>query len=209
VLTGMSGAGIMLMSADLSQGTLCTTDAVSALIEKVQFALNEGPCVDAFREGRPVMVPDLANARTDRWIGFSGPLLEAGVGAVFGFPLRVGAARLGALNLYRDRPGALTDDQHAEALLLAEVVAEAVLLLQARAPLGSLAVELDAGTDFHLVVHQAAGMVAIQLEASIAEAMIRLRAYAFGNDRSLTDVAKDVVDRRLRFDPRDETDDEQ
>lgn len=199
VLTGMSGAGIMLMSADRSQGTLCTTDPVSALIEKMQFAFNEGPCIDAIRDERPVLEPDLAEARTGRWIGFSGPVVEAGVGAVFAFPLRVGAATLGALNLYRDRPGGLTDDQHAEALALADVVAEAVLLLQARAPLGALADELDAGTDFHLVVHQASGMVAVQLGTGVAEAMVRLRAHAFGNGRSLTAVAQDVVARKLRF----------
>lgn len=206
MLTGASGAGIMLMSAARSQGTLCATDAVSSLIETVQFALNEGPCVDAFRDGRPMLEPDLARAGADRWIGFSGPVVDAGVGAVFAFPLRVGAASLGALDLYRDEPGDLTDDQHAEALVLAEVVAEAVLLLQARAPLGALAVELDAGTDLHLVVHQASGMVAVQLGTGIAEAMVRLRAHAFGNGRSLTEVAHDVVARRLRFDPRHDMD---
>jgi hypothetical protein len=57
-----------------------------------------------------------------------------------------------------------------------------------------------AGADFHYVVHQASGMVAAQLEVSVAQALIRLRAYAFGNDRPLTEVAKDVVARRLRFD---------
>ncbi len=206
MLTGASGAGIMLMSADVAQGTLCTTDAVSALIEQVQYALVEGPCVDAFHQDRPVLEPDLANPRTARWLAFSGPVVDAGVRAVFGFPLRVGAARLGALNLYRDRPGDLTDDQHEDALVLTDVVAEAILLLQARAPLGSLAVELDHGADFHQVVHQASGMVAVQLGISVAHAMIRLRGYAFGNSRPLTEVAQDVVARRLRFDPRDETD---
>ena len=120
--------------------------------------------------------------------------------AVFGFPLHVGAVRLGALNLYRDRPGPLTDEQHADALVMADVAAQAVLVLQANAPPGQLAAELEAGADFQYVVHQASGMVAVQLDVSVAEALMRLRAYAFGNGRPLTEVARDVVARTLRFD---------
>ena len=201
VLTGASGAGIMLMSDQVSHGSLCATNPVSALIEQVQYSLGEGPCVDAYRHDRPTLEPDLARPDTVRWLGFTGPVVAAGVAAVFGFPLRVGAVRLGALNLYRDRPGHLTDDQHADALVLADVAAEAVLLLQAQAPLGALAHELDRAADFHPLVHQATGMVAVQLGTSVAQAAIRLRGYAFGNGRPLQEVARDVVGRRVRFDP--------
>jgi GAF domain-containing protein len=199
-VTGMSGAGIMLMSGDLPHGSACTTNKVSALIEELQYALGEGPCVDAYHEDRPVLEPDLADPDTPRWLAFAGPALDAGVRAVFGFPLRVGAVHLGALNLYRDRPGPLTDHQHADALVMADVAAQAVLVLQANAPPGKLAAALDASGDFHYVVHQAAGMVAAQLHVSVAHAVIRLRAYAFGNNRPLTEVAQDVVARALRFD---------
>jgi hypothetical protein len=204
VLTGMSGAGIMLMPDAVAQGSLCTTDATSALIEQVQFTLGEGPCVDAQRLGRPVLEPDLAGAGPGRWAAFAEPVVAAGVGAVFGFPLRLGAVRLGALNLYRDRPGDLTDDQHADALVLADVAAEMILLLQARAPAGILADELARSADLHVVVHQAAGMVAVQLGISVADALVRLRAHAFAQDRPLRDVADDVVARRLRFDTPDD-----
>ena len=68
-----------------------------------------------------------------------------------------------------------------------------------RAP-GMVAAELEAGADFQLVVHQAAGMVAVQLGVTVAQALVRLRAYAFGNDRPLAGVARDVVARTLRFD---------
>jgi len=109
---------------------------------------------------------------------------------------------MGALNLYCDRPGALTDDQHADALVMADVAAQAVVMMQAGAPPGRLGGELEAGGDFQYVVHQASGMVAVQLEVSVGQALVRLRAYAFGNDRPLTEVAEDVVARRLRFDER-------
>jgi hypothetical protein len=82
---------------------------------------------------------------------------------------------------------------------MSDVVASWVLDAQARAPLGSVATVLDADADFHLVVHNAAGMVSVQLGVSVAEAMLRLRAYAFGHERPLTSVAEDVVARRLSF----------
>lgn len=201
-VTGMSGAGIMLMSEDVLQGSVCTTNGVSALVEQLQFELGEGPCVDACLEGRPVLEPDLASSGASRWLAFATPAVAAGVRAIFGFPLQIGAVRLGALNLYCDSPGALSDDQHADALVMADVAAETLLLMQADAPPGSLAAELEAGSDFQYVVHQASGMVAAQLGVGVAQALVRLRAYAFGNERPLPQVAKDVVDRTLRFDVR-------
>ena len=199
-VTGATGAGIMLMSGDIPRGSVCTTNAVSALIEQLQFELGEGPCVDAYNDDRPVHEPDLANPFHPRWPAFTGPALEAGVRAVFGFPLQVGAVRLGALNLYSDTPGPLTDDQHTDALLMAGVAAQALMLLQAEAPPGTVAAELEANADFQYVVHQASGMVAAQLEVTVGQALVRLRAHAFGNDRTLSEVAQDVVGRRLRFD---------
>jgi hypothetical protein len=181
---------------------VCTTNEVSAVIEELQYALGEGPCVDAYQHDRPVLEPDLADPDTPRWLAFTGPAVEAGARAVFGFPLQVGAIRLGALNLYRDRPGPLTDEQHADALAVAAIAAQAVLVLQAGASPGGLAEALETGADFQYVVHQASGMVAAQLDVSVGHALIRLRAYAFGNDRSLTDVARAVVARTLRFDAR-------
>lgn len=206
-VTGMSGAGIMLMSGDVPWGSVCTTNDVSAVIEQLQYALGEGPCVDAYQQDRPVLEPDLAEPDTPRWLAFTGPAVEAGVRAIFGFPLQVGAIRLGALNLYCDRPGPLTDEQHADALAMAGVAAQAVFVLQAGASPGKLAEALEAGADFQYVVHQASGMVAAQLDVSVGNALIRLRAYAFGNDRRLTEVARAVVARTLRFDARNDEQD--
>ncbi len=198
-VSAMSGAGIMLMSDDTPLGSVCTTNAVSDLIEELQYTLGEGPCVDAHQEGRPVLEPDLADPVTPRWLAFSPPALAAGTRAVFGFPLQVGAARLGAMNLYRDRPGRLSDDQHADALVMAGVAAQVVLAMQANAPLDKVATELEAGANFHLVEHQASGMVATQLGVSVGEALVRLRAYAFSHDLGLNEAAEAVVARQLRF----------
>ena len=130
-ITGVNGAGVMLMSGDIPRGSLCSTNEVSQLIEELQYTLGEGPCVDAYRLDQVVAEPDLADPVTRRWPAFTPPALVAGVRALFGFPMRSGTVRLGALNLYRDGPGPLTDDQHADALVVADVAARWVLEAQA------------------------------------------------------------------------------
>ncbi len=196
----MSGAGIMMMSGDIQRGSLCTTNKVSALIEELQFSLSEGPCLDAFHEARPVLEPDLINPHDVRWMAFSEAAVEAGVRAIFGFPISVGPVKLGALNLYRDQPGGLTTEQHGDCLILADTVARSVIMMQAHATPGQLAQEFEAGADFELLVHQASGMVAAQLGVSVGQALIRMQAHGFGNDQSLRSVARAVVARELRFD---------
>jgi hypothetical protein len=198
-VSGMSGAGIMLMTGDTQQGSACSSNPVSALIEELQYTLGEGPCVDAHLQDRPVLEPDLADPATPRWLAFTGPAVAAGARAVFGFPLQVGSVRLGALNLYRDRSGPMTDAQYADSLVLAGVAARALLAMQAHAVPGTLSTELEEGANFRFVVHQASGMVAVQLGVSVGEALARLRAYAFGNDLLLSDVAEAIVARKLRL----------
>jgi hypothetical protein len=198
-ITGANGVGVMLMSGDIPSGSLCSSDEVSELIEDLQYTLGEGPCVDAYQQDRTVSEPDLADPQTRRWFAFTPPVLQAGVRAVFGFPMRVGTVRLGALNLYRDRPGELTAEQHADALVLADVTARWVLDAQAGAPSGVVAEALEAGADFHFAVHNAAGIVSVQEGITVTEALIRLRAFAYSNDRLLADVAQDVIAHRLRL----------
>jgi hypothetical protein len=197
--TKVSGAGIMLMSGDVQRGPVGVSDEVAGLIEELQYTLGEGPCVDAYHHDRPVTEPDLAAPAVVRWNAFSPPAVQAGVRAVFGFPVRVGRARLGALNLYCDQPGQLSDDQHADALVAADVVCRALLSMQAGAAPGTVSALLGQETDFAAVVHQASGMVSVQLGVSVAEALIRLRAYAFANDRHLSEVGAAVVARELGF----------
>jgi len=198
-VTQMSGAGLMLMSGDVSRGSLCSSNEVSAALEDLQFTYGEGPCIDAFRLDSPVLEPDLAGPETSRWPAFAPPAIRAGARAVFGFPVQVGIARLGSLNLYCNRPGALTHDQHSDSLVMADVAARAVIAMQAEAAPGSIATEFESGGGLRFVVHQASGMVSVQLGVSVTEALVRMRAYAFGNDVLLEDVAKDVVERRQRF----------
>ncbi|MEY2401842.1 MAG: hypothetical protein QOJ08_1953 [Ilumatobacteraceae bacterium] len=200
-LTGSSGAGIMMMSDDVPWVSLNTFDPVTARIEELQSTLREGPCVDAHQRGLPVLEPDLDEPDTLRWPAFSAPAVEVGVRAVFGFPIRVGGARLGVLNLHSTRPGLLKDEQYVDALILADVVARAILLTEASALPAEMAAELQIESDYQSIVNQASGMAAVQLGVGVRGALVRMRVFAFAHGRAFAEVADDVVTRKLRFDP--------
>lgn len=203
-VTATTGAGITLMADGQLRGSIGSSDRVSSNLQGLQDVLGEGPCVDAYQGDRPVLEPDLARPAAVRWVAFAPPAGAAGAGAVFAFPISIGGVRLGVMNLYRDRPGPLSVEQHADALVMAGVTARVVIGLQAAAPPGSLGTELEIGMRVRFVVHQAAGMISAQLDVGITEAMIRLRALAFSTDRLIEAVAVDVVERRLRFTDADE-----
>jgi hypothetical protein len=135
-----------------------------------------------------------------RWPVFSAKAVAAGVRSVFAFPLQTGTERLGVLTLCSGHPERLAHDHYVNAIVMAEVVAQTVLVLQSGALAESLAPELEAVTDSQGAVHQASGMVSAQLGVSLTQALARLRTYAFGTDRLLVEVANDVVGRKLRFD---------
>ena len=189
----VTGAGIMIMVDGGHRGTLGSSDATMGVVEELQFTLGEGPCLDSYRLGRPVFEPALADPATPRWPSFTPPAVAAGVQAIFGFPLQIGAIRLGALDIYVDYPGDLSETQLADALVMADVVTHEILELQAAAPPGALASELDTSESLRVGVHQAAGMLSVQLAIPVADALIRLRAYTYASNRRVNDVAGDVV----------------
>jgi GAF domain-containing protein len=92
-----------------------------AVVQDLQLALGEGPCVDAWMSGEVVLEPDLADPAVVRWLAFAQAGVEAGVRAVFAVPLRLGAAGIGVLVLYRDCVGVLSADELAYGLVLADV----------------------------------------------------------------------------------------
>ena len=198
-LLGVTGAGISMVTATGNRGVVCATDEVSARIEDLQFTLGEGVCVEAVTGGVPVMVSDLDQLRdpaAERWPAFMEGITAAGVRAVFALPLRVGTVNVGALDLYRDVPGKLTTAQFSAAVAAADAAAAALLQLGSA---GAIAAGTDRRTAYQAQVHQATGMVKVQAGVTITEALLLLRAHAFAVGRPVADVAKDVVERRLRF----------
>jgi hypothetical protein len=200
------GVGVAVM-AGATQQVRYTTDTVSERVENLQLLLGEGPCRDAFDTGSPVLADDLlARAWRDRWPMFAGAAVQAGTRAVFALPLRAGALGVGVLDLYRDSPGMLAGQDLADALDFADAVTD-LLLAEALSDEDRNG-DHGGGAGSYLVqravVHQATGMISVQLETGLEEAYARLRAYAFAVARTLEAVADDVVARRLRFDQLDD-----
>lgn len=199
-LLSLRGAGVSLMVEGELRGTAGVSEAGIAAIQELQFALGEGPCVEAWASAQPVLEPDLDDRGSTRWPAFARAALDAGVRAMFALPLGIGAIRIGVLVLYRDRPGALDGEDLALGLLLADIATQVILGLQAGAPAERLH-ELLANEPPHWAeIHQATGMVALQLGVPLDEAFVRLQAHAFSSDLSLREVAREVVARRLRLD---------
>jgi len=197
----VSGAGISLITRAGHRGVVCSTDDRAAKIEDLQVTIGVGPCIDAVNSGAPVLLPDLdasPGVGSDRWPEFFGVIAEVGVRAVFAFPLRIGGIVLGALDLYRDRPGDLSPAHVAAALLAADAAALALLQLHAQRE-DTFSDDPQTGATYRFEIHQATGMVKEQLGVSLEDALLMLRARAFSTGRSVADVAADVVARRTRF----------
>ena len=177
----------------------------STALEEAGFTLGEGPGRDCMTAGVPVLVGDLSGAMA-RWPAFTAFAMDLGVRAMFALPLRIGAISVGTLLAHRSSPGSLRSGQLIDALALADALT-VLLLRRATGEPARPTAESDgpspgwaAPVTHRLEVHQATGMVSVQLGVSLAEALVRLRAYAYANDRSLNEVAADVVARRLRLD---------
>jgi hypothetical protein len=200
---GVDGAGLTVVVGPTVRETVTATDAVAADLEELQLTLGQGPCVDTFAEGGPVFAEDLRSPScATRWPAFTPAALDAGAVAVFALPLHIGAIRLGVLDLYRAGPGRLDPHELADALAFADI--GGVLLLDGAGTrpesTGPARPQEDA-SGRHAVVHQATGMILVQLGVSAEAAFARLRAYAYAHDLRLSDVAREVVERRLRFEP--------
>jgi hypothetical protein len=214
---GVTGAWLSAASDAQAGHLIQVTDEVSERLAVLQLTLGEGPLLDASASGGPVLASDLADGESGaRWPAFAPEACLAGAGAVFAFPLVVGAIRAGVLGLYRDRPGLLTDFQLGDALVFADTATMLLLDAQDRDAGGGGPGAGPGGQQAVLAAHraeidQATGMLTEQLGVSITDAFVRLRTYAYVNDMQLPDVARDIVARRLRLFPdpdlflRDET----
>lgn len=180
------------------QSTIGATDPVAARIEELQFELGVGPHWDALRSGKPVLVPDLV-AQASTWSIFSAGAIELGAGALFAFPLAMGAVTVGVVDMYRTEPGMLDDRAVAAASALAASTAGAALRVAARAASEDAPIRSALVPEMRREVHQATGMIVAQLQVSATEAFARLQGRAFSSGQTVESVAHEVVMRRLKF----------
>ncbi len=200
-----------MMAGPDRQEPIFASDAIAAHLDEMQFRLGEGPCVEAFTERRPVLIPDLAEVDDSRWPVFAAAARRTPIRAAYVLPLQAGAIGVGVLDLYRDEPGMLGRDELAGALRAADAVLWALLGIRDGKGTERPPPARHSGDDAdphgwltgspldHTEVYQATGMVMAQLDVPAETALSRLRAYAFVHDGTIDDIARDVVARRLRF----------
>lgn len=197
-------AALTIGAASATWEPLGATDETAARIEAQQTVAGEGPAFDAAERGGPVLIGDLST-QFDRWPGFTAALGRDAYGAMFAFPLQIGAIAIGVLDLYRNEPVDIEPDELTAMVAVADIV---TMVLMSRPPPEDIDTnKTDAWwtpSPASSEIHQATGMVVAQLSVAPRIAYLRLRAYAFANDRPLTDLARDVIERRLRFEPDDE-----
>jgi len=207
----LTGAWLAVARGSGPDFVMCVTGPAGEQLAELQLMLGEGPCHDVLASAAPVLAADLGDTEfSRRWPAFTPAARQLGAGAVFTFPLIVGAIRAGVLGLYRGAPGPLSHQQLGDLLILADAATVMVLGGVHRDGDGNGDGEDEAGTNLNgqapdLALHraeidQATGMLTVQLDVSAGEAFARLRAYAYSQQRRLADVAGDIVARRLRLD---------
>jgi hypothetical protein len=171
----------------------------------MQFTLGEGPCLDCVAQGSPVLVADLAKPSDGRWPAYSLAMLDYRIRGIFAIPIVLAGAFVGALDLFRTRPGELPDEHLAGAIVAAELAGIPLMdLMDSDLQAAVDDPDSDAWAEFNALsraeVSQATGMLVAQLDIEPAEALIRLRAHAYSTGRGATDVARDILDWRLKLD---------
>lgn len=207
-LLDVDGAALSIVSGGVISRSFGASDELSRELDELQFTLGEGPCLQAVASWAPVLVPDLDVPQAARWPSFVEAALQRGVRAVFALPVSPAALTVGALDLYRRRPGGLGDGALAGGLVAAELAALPLLDL--------LGIDLDAAVDdetssawqeltelTRVEVYQAVGVLIGKLNVSAAEALIRLRAYAYAHDLAASTVAFAVIEEGLLLDDDD------
>lgn len=195
-MLGSPGAGIAMVTDDGHLQTVCAV-GLGLAGEELQLTLGEGPTYEAYRRGQPVLIDDLAHE--EGWPVLGRDANEAGIRAIFAFPLRYGAAEFGALTLYRDKPGPLDDGQYGDALTFARVTLDLLLTAQEEQASGELNDMFTAHGSSPWEIHQATGIASVQLGISLRDALAVLRGHAFSSGRSISETAGDVVSGRLQW----------
>ncbi|MGQ0837254.1 GAF and ANTAR domain-containing protein [Actinokineospora sp.] len=195
----VDGASISVTGPTGARETLYASDEVIARIESVQFTLGEGPCVEAFATRRPVLVPDLTRDAAAAWPAFASEIAGQPVGAIFAFPIQHGAIGIGTMDLYRGRPGWLSEQDLATTLQVVDLAAVALLgVLSNGADGEALEAWLAPMPHRREEVHQATGMLIAEFGISAEQALDRLRGHAFTSGALIEDVAHAITSRRLR-----------
>lgn len=196
-LVDVDAVGILLADTSGTLRVMAASSEKARLLELFQLQNDEGPCLEAFATGMPVVHNDLRLAR-DRWPRFSSEALNEGFGSVCALPLRVRSEVIGALNFFRHGHEPLPAADVSLAQALGDVASIAILQEQGSRELQLRAGRLQHALDSRVAIEQAKGMLAEFRQIDMMEAFDLLRHYSRSHNRQLTMVASDLIAGRLR-----------
>src|SRR5271154_6796661 len=188
-------AGVMLADARGGLRLIASSDERTRLLELFEIQSAQGPCLDAYSTGRA----DQASAADSRarWPVFASQACDAGFQLMCAVPLRVRTDVIGALNLFRGSDEPFTGTEMAIAQAMAEMAAIGLIQERAARERNVLATQLQAALNSRVIIEQAKGMISEYLTMTVDDAFELLRSYAHYHNRKLSEVASDVVGRRI------------
>jgi GAF domain-containing protein len=188
----VSAAGLILVAPEGDLRVMAASSEAMRVLELFELQAEEGPCMDCFRTGRPVVNQDLAEV-DGRWPRFVPEALEAGFHSAHALPMRLRGTIIGALNLFGAEPGALEQADIVAAQAFADVATIAILQHRAVHDAQMVNEQLNHALNSRIVIEQAKGVLAERTGFGMEEAFSRLRNHARNHNLRLVDVARDVI----------------
>ena len=199
-LLAADAAGLLLADSQRTLRVVASSHEDAEVMELLQLQADQGPCVECFRTGAPVSVPDLVDA-AGRWPVFVAAVAERGAyRSVHALPLRLRGEAIGALNLFHHQPGALPAADLAVGQALADVATIGILQERAIHRSDVLTEQLQAALNSRVIIEQAKGVLAHRGSLSMDAAFDRLRRYARTHNARLSEVARQVIETDLAAD---------
>lgn len=189
----VAAAGIMLASPAGDLRVMASSSEAMRLVELFELQSHEGPCLDCYDTGQPVLNVDLSGDN-HRWPLFAERATAAGFRSVHALPMRLRGSVLGALNMFNVDPGEMRPADVAAAQALADVATIAILQHRAAAEAKLLNEQLSEALNTRIVIEQAKGMIAQQRSVDMETAFAALRDHARTHNLRLADLARDVID---------------
>jgi GAF domain-containing protein len=198
-LLDTTAAAILLADANGELDLIASTSEASRLVEMIQLSAEAGPCIECFRSGRAVSLPDISAAPPE-WSRFRESALAQGFESVHAVPLRLRDQRIGTLNLLRSSTGELEAQDRITAQAFADVATIGIVHERSLRETTMLSEQLQAALSSRIVIEQAKGVVAFTHGVPIDAAFTLIRNYARSKRQRLSDVAARIVDRTLKLD---------
>jgi hypothetical protein len=198
-LLGVTSAGLLLSSPEGQLSLAAASSEHTRNLELFLLQCDQGPCLDCFRDGTPVSVPDLAGEEA-RWPEFVPTAVEAGFRSVHALPMHLRDVRLGTLGLFSSTPGALSVADLELGQALADVASVALVSNRTAVDHQKLTDQLQTALNSRVVLEQAKGQLAQLSGGTVEHAFDALRRYSRDHNERLSEVARRVVARELTGD---------